>query len=154
MGYETKLPINYGIRFLLGIWILLIGTLLTTWYKSFYTMEMISPLKSTAPWKYVWDIPDFNMFFPLDETVGNVEGYGCGQDTYLNMHQFWSALARTAKNEGTSTKFRLFASLANHIMNGYKVNIIVSDILCRSIPAQNKSARSKGVDVPFLRRLL
>lgn len=46
-----------GLYVIISIWTLLIGTILTNWYKTWFTMEMIIPMKYQSPWEtngYQW----------------------------------------------------------------------------------------------------
>ncbi|OXA40832.1 hypothetical protein Fcan01_24232 [Folsomia candida] len=51
---------------LIGIWVVMIGTVLTNWYKTSFTMEMIVPEDVTAPWRTFIDVADFNFFIPVE----------------------------------------------------------------------------------------
>lgn len=150
---EIILPTSNGVRFIIGIWIVLVGTMLTNWYKSVYTMELIAPFQPYVPWKYVWDIVGFSMYFPFDDITDNVEAYGCGPYTQFNFLSFCNALDDVAGYDGNVTKFKLFRSVANHVWNDYGNCQIPSDLLCRNLKLQDNGSRSE-LELPFLNALL
>lgn len=117
-------------------------------------MEMIAPMEPTSPWKHVWDIQDFVMFFTLEDTDSNLEAFGCGDAALIDMESFSSGLNTAATYDGNFTKFQLFRDVANHIMNGYPLNIILSDLFCRSTWIKDITNFPLPTEIPFLKVLL
>ncbi|OXA42297.1 7-cyano-7-deazaguanine synthase [Folsomia candida] len=56
----------FGVRILLGVWILTSGTFLTNWYKTSFTMDMIVPALYTPPWETWLDIQGMEALLPLN----------------------------------------------------------------------------------------
>ncbi|OXA46114.1 hypothetical protein Fcan01_19263 [Folsomia candida] len=54
-----------GIYRIVAIWILMVGTILTNWYKTWFTMEMIIPTKYESPWERVMDVEGIQVLMPL-----------------------------------------------------------------------------------------
>ncbi|OXA48979.1 hypothetical protein Fcan01_16338 [Folsomia candida] len=68
-SYKRTLPMNYlslRVHFLLGVWTILIGTVLTNWYKAFFTIEMIVPATYPPPWTSFLDIDGMQAYLPFE----------------------------------------------------------------------------------------
>lgn len=117
-------------------------------------MELISPLQPSAPWKYVWDMEGFTMFFPIDDTNVNREAYGCGQKTYFNLNRFAPRLRRAALYDGDLRKFTLFRTFVDHFMKVTILDQVASDILCHSLPLKERWSFQKELELPILNVLL
>ncbi|OXA58689.1 hypothetical protein Fcan01_06475 [Folsomia candida] len=52
---------------------ILFGTVLTNWYKSSFTMEMIVPPRFTAPWRSVADLAGFTVIVPMEAILNSFE---------------------------------------------------------------------------------
>ncbi|OXA47184.1 hypothetical protein Fcan01_18005 [Folsomia candida] len=71
---------SIGMYTIIAVWIILVGTILTNWYKSCFTIEMIVPRIYKSPWTSVMDVEGIRILVPfsfLDEydslTVHNAE---------------------------------------------------------------------------------
>ncbi|OXA39991.1 hypothetical protein Fcan01_25354 [Folsomia candida] len=53
---KTRFHITVGLRLLVGVCVLLTGTVLVNWYKTLFTMEMIVPAWQTSPWETLFEI--------------------------------------------------------------------------------------------------
>ncbi|OXA39276.1 hypothetical protein Fcan01_25880 [Folsomia candida] len=60
----TKYPL-IGLNTFIGVWTLLVGTILTNWYKSIFTMEMIVPTMYRSPWTTVMDVEGIRILMPF-----------------------------------------------------------------------------------------
>lgn len=56
----------FGVHVLLGVWILMSGMVLTNWYKTSFTMDMIVPVLYTPPWETWLEIEGMEAFVPLN----------------------------------------------------------------------------------------
>ncbi|OXA41036.1 hypothetical protein Fcan01_24267 [Folsomia candida] len=81
-----------GLYSIISVWILLVGTILTNWYKSWFTMEMIVPRTYKSPWTNVMDVEGFRILMPfslVDEydslKVPTLEHF-LYQDFYSKLH--------------------------------------------------------------------
>lgn len=54
-----------GVHVLIGVWVIMTGTVLTNWFKTSFTMEMIIPVKYSPPWKTWLDIEGMHALLPL-----------------------------------------------------------------------------------------
>ncbi|OXA39721.1 hypothetical protein Fcan01_25468 [Folsomia candida] len=70
--YLLKFPKKYEISVVVGIWIILAGTLLTSWYKTAFTIEMIVPITHRAPWEGLLNIEGMKVLMPLRLMTTNV----------------------------------------------------------------------------------
>ncbi|OXA39661.1 hypothetical protein Fcan01_25464 [Folsomia candida] len=70
--YLLKFPKKYEISLVVGIWIVLAGTLLTNWYKTAFTIEMIVPITHGAPWNGLLNIEGVKVLMPLRLMTANV----------------------------------------------------------------------------------
>ncbi|OXA47978.1 hypothetical protein Fcan01_17299 [Folsomia candida] len=109
---------NVGFRLVLLVWILSVGTVLTNWYKSYFTFEMIVPFEITAPWRSIIDIEGFRLYAgPLSLLE---EGFQLTREGENNMfyvglrHELLSAM----EYKGSSKKFRDYARIAEVWLNG------------------------------------
>ncbi|OXA43191.1 hypothetical protein Fcan01_22042 [Folsomia candida] len=57
---------------LVALWNILIGTILTNWYKTWFTMEMIVPVAYKSPWTSVMDAEGIKILMPFDLLTGKV----------------------------------------------------------------------------------
>ncbi|OXA38663.1 hypothetical protein Fcan01_26537 [Folsomia candida] len=75
-AYETKFRRNkypmYGIRTLCLVWTIFVGTIFISWYKTWFTMEMIVPTVYESPWKSVMDVEGIQVLMPFDLLAGNI----------------------------------------------------------------------------------
>ncbi|OXA36751.1 hypothetical protein Fcan01_28489 [Folsomia candida] len=118
----------YGIH---ALWMILIGTVLTNWYKTWFTMEMIIPTKYHSPLESVMDDDGFQVMLPvflLEDGGFYVDqriGYKQYQSFYWGIFVRCMGLARqTTKYKGLD-KYRrransLFQELWHHF--GYDSN--------------------------------
>ncbi|OXA47279.1 hypothetical protein Fcan01_17630 [Folsomia candida] len=89
------------IRAIIGIWTILVGTILTNWYKTYFTMEMIVPTKYESPWKSVMDVEDIQVLMPfnlLDEFESNLYkfiGFVLHGDFFRHQQFFSEILVRS-----------------------------------------------------------
>ncbi|OXA38670.1 hypothetical protein Fcan01_26561 [Folsomia candida] len=54
-----------GLYTIVAVWILLVGTILANWYKTWFTMEMIIPTKFQSPWDSVFDVKGIQILMPF-----------------------------------------------------------------------------------------
>ncbi|OXA60700.1 hypothetical protein Fcan01_04700 [Folsomia candida] len=69
LSHYDKLRVSvkqHGVQIFIGVVVLLYGTLLTNWYKTSFTKEMILPTVYTKPWKSIVDLKNFTFYIPLD----------------------------------------------------------------------------------------
>ncbi|OXA43075.1 hypothetical protein Fcan01_21914 [Folsomia candida] len=73
--YETrfsrKVYPTFGICTVVAIWTILVGTILTNWYKTWFTMEMIVPTIYESPWESVMDVEGIRILMPFGLLWGN-----------------------------------------------------------------------------------
>lgn len=55
-----------GVHLLIGMWVVLTGTVLTNWYKTILTMEMIVPATYHTPWESLFDIEELQVLLPFN----------------------------------------------------------------------------------------
>ncbi|OXA47186.1 hypothetical protein Fcan01_18007 [Folsomia candida] len=56
---------SLGIYIIIAVWMILIGTILTNWYKSCFTIEMIIPKIYRSPWTSVMDVEGIRILMPF-----------------------------------------------------------------------------------------
>lgn len=61
---------TFGVSTLVAIWSMLVGIILTNYYKTWFTMEMIVPTVYVSPWKNILD-EDIRIFMPFETLLGN-----------------------------------------------------------------------------------
>ncbi|OXA54629.1 putative RNA-directed DNA polymerase from transposon BS, partial [Folsomia candida] len=94
--YEARFLRNrhesVGLYTIIAVWILLVGTVLTNWYKSCFTIEMIVPRTYHSPWTSVTDVEGVRILVPFNlldeydsEMVPPVE-YFRYQDFYSKLY--------------------------------------------------------------------
>ncbi|OXA39865.1 hypothetical protein Fcan01_25226 [Folsomia candida] len=54
-----------GIYIIVAIWIVLVGSILTNWYKTWFTMEMIIPTIHQSPWESVMNVDGIRIMIPF-----------------------------------------------------------------------------------------
>ncbi|OXA49369.1 hypothetical protein Fcan01_15502 [Folsomia candida] len=54
-----------GLYTIVAIWIIFVGTILTNWYKTWFTMEMIIPTIYHSPWTSVMDVEGVHILMPF-----------------------------------------------------------------------------------------
>ncbi|OXA42519.1 hypothetical protein Fcan01_22890 [Folsomia candida] len=67
--FEERFPPKsrvFGVRVLLGVWILTSGSCLTNWYKTSFTMDMIVPALYAPPWETWLDIEGMEALLPFN----------------------------------------------------------------------------------------
>ncbi|OXA48923.1 hypothetical protein Fcan01_16167 [Folsomia candida] len=74
--YETRFrqkryPIS-GVCTLVALWTIFIGTILTNWYKTWFTMDLIVPAGYKSPWTSIMDVEGIKILMPFDLLAGNV----------------------------------------------------------------------------------
>lgn len=63
--YGAKVHYLIGIYAITAVWMLLVGTILTNWYKTWFTMDMIIPKIYQTPWASVMDVEGVKVLMPL-----------------------------------------------------------------------------------------
>lgn len=76
-GYTT------GVEAVLLLWTVLVGTVLTNWYKSAFTIDMIRPVAVLAPWENITGFKNVRMAMRF-QTVDT--GVGGGLSTSVQIH--------------------------------------------------------------------
>ncbi|OXA49622.1 hypothetical protein Fcan01_15980 [Folsomia candida] len=66
-GSRLKKRYSTSFTMVILIWLLIAGTVLTNWYKTAFTMDMILPTRYSAPWNSISDVADFNFILPVFE---------------------------------------------------------------------------------------
>ncbi|OXA47179.1 hypothetical protein Fcan01_18008 [Folsomia candida] len=56
---------SIGLYTIVGLWMILVGTILTNWYKSCFTIEMIVPRIYESPWTSVTDVEGIRILMPF-----------------------------------------------------------------------------------------
>ncbi|OXA48214.1 hypothetical protein Fcan01_16970 [Folsomia candida] len=72
--YEKKISgrkFHTGFKIMLGSYSILFGTVLTNYYKTSFTKEMIIPVKQTAPWQTILDIKNFTFYIPYEALMAS-----------------------------------------------------------------------------------
>ncbi|OXA43017.1 Trypsin V-B [Folsomia candida] len=107
--YKERFPAKsnvFGVRLLLWVWILMSGTVLTNWYKTSFTLEMIVPVMYASPLETWLDIPDMEALLPLNMfQVLDSESFGAYSLFHLRMHEKFT----------TSTRYRAIAEQLSNI---------------------------------------
>lgn len=96
--FQERFPAKsnvFGVRLLLWVWILMSGTVLTNWYKTSFTLEMIVPVMYASPLETWLDIPDMEALLPLNMfQVLDSESFGAYSLFHLRMHEKFTTSTR------------------------------------------------------------
>ncbi|OXA36898.1 hypothetical protein Fcan01_28338 [Folsomia candida] len=63
--FRQKAYSMVGVNTLYAIWTIMVGTLLTNWYKTLFTMEMIVPTVYKSPWTGLLEFEGIRIFMPF-----------------------------------------------------------------------------------------
>ncbi|OXA39652.1 hypothetical protein Fcan01_25457 [Folsomia candida] len=140
--YLLKFPKKYEISLVVGIWIILAGTLLTNWYKTAFTIEMIVPITHGAPWYGLLNIEGVKVLMPLRLMTANVRG---DLPHFLYVELFFGAIQHRAlpfiewfsHNKCLKSYFKMAQMLANLMPINYQLHyqpMNVTDL--RKVPIQ------------------
>lgn len=118
--YQKKLLVCrwnrfFGLAILIGGWTMLCGTLLTNWYKTVFTMEMILPVRYPPPWTSVMNIDKLEVIMPFQLFVGTEHLVEKGEDGYYRLLQFYAELQMRLpyyENEGQREMISGYGKLA------------------------------------------
>lgn len=121
---ESKLNLTsnkfyYGLKIVLGSWIVMMA-ILSNWYKSSFTTEMIAPFQSTAPWRTMMDIQEFSIFFPVEDTPFNSKTYDNSPPSPLYHFHLGieSQLSTTMSYDGQSKTLQGYKQVATRLGYG------------------------------------
>ncbi|OXA54460.1 hypothetical protein Fcan01_10994 [Folsomia candida] len=110
LSYDEMLPRNWrkhSFRVCSGFFSLIFGTLLTNWYKTSFTKEMIIPTEQTAPWRTIFDIKNLTFYIPYETLMTPDEVKLLGQFGLLD-HVFYSALVSKLGARADCSAFERF----------------------------------------------
>lgn len=112
---------NTSFRMIVTVWLLFIGTVLTNWYKSAFTMDMILPTKYTKPWHGITDLTDFKFIMPLFD--GPYDGFEDNSSTKrwdltTFYHPLEGKLGLLADYHGNSSRLVGYKKFALDLMRG------------------------------------
>ncbi|OXA39696.1 ATP-binding cassette sub-family A member 13 [Folsomia candida] len=104
-----------GFYMVISLWIILIGTILTNWYKTSFTMELILPVEYRLPWKSILDLDGIRVLVPynlldknyVDET--SQPNYMQYAQFYVHVYERAVVLARYAGNSTVLKGYRKVA---------------------------------------------
>lgn len=90
-----------ALRAMMTIWTILVGIILTNWYKKCFTMEMMIPTRYESPWKSVMDIEDikilllFNLLDQYESHLYQFIGFTLQSDYFRYQFFFNEILVRS-----------------------------------------------------------
>lgn len=104
-----------------GLFAILIGSILTNWYKTCFTKEMIVPAIYTSTWRTAFDVRHFTILIPIDAVlqippVNNMKDRD--QSSYMFYMFFGMQLQKLIGYEGQSKVFKEYSETAEAFYNG------------------------------------
>lgn len=112
-----------------GVFMIFFGTMLTNWYKTSFTKEIIIPAKYHAPWKTFYDIRNFKIWMPVEAVLSNSQFQTLADEQlhYWFYMRLTAQLTRLAEYEGKSKIGRENRDVALAFLNGIKEEEITSN---------------------------
>ncbi|OXA41465.1 Parvalbumin beta [Folsomia candida] len=121
--YQTKLkPTNsslIGLNTIIGVWILLVGTILTNWYKSIFTMEIIVPTLYHSPWTTVMDVEGIRILMPF-KLMGEYSVVSIKFEYFRHKYFYTQVLFRCqeiARERGEYKRLMVYKNRAKALVN-------------------------------------
>ncbi|OXA53382.1 hypothetical protein Fcan01_11791 [Folsomia candida] len=117
-------------RTLTGFYIFLFGTILTNFYKTSFTKEMILPVEQTAPWKTILDTINFTFYVPYEtiipeRDINAMETFGLLDYLFYSEISIKLASCATYLAEGRLTTLQTrYSDFFRQLLETIKVQII------------------------------
>lgn len=162
-----KSPRKFKTSLIIGIWTVFSGTVLTSWYKTAFTMEMFAPVTHTAPWEGLLSIDGIKVLMPMNLFPSRLKGVNL--PAHIQRAVFFMEIhdrAVTILNYSSRTeRFRNYRKMArllinlifpkslgniyNYIYNIYNIILVGNLSTCRKVALIDRRDRIDAI-LPFL----
>ncbi|OXA54415.1 hypothetical protein Fcan01_11884 [Folsomia candida] len=114
-SFRKKRSSMFGINALVIIWSIFVGTVLTNWYKTLFTMEMIIPTVYKSPWTGLMEVEGIRILMPFTPPggveVANIDDFSRYPFFYYQMLMLFDQVRNRNGNRKFDADKRIAAKL-------------------------------------------